>query len=145
MKTRFALGLAVAIAVVSLSVAFTSAQYGGRVPSGTYSRSCSKATMIGGVLTAECKDQNGIAIDTRLYIRDCVGDISNVLGELVCGSRRPPQGSYSQTCNACTTNGSSLQCSCRDTKQNSIKTALDLASCDFGGRITNKDGHLQCD
>ena len=141
MKTQ----LALVFAVVGLSVADTGAQYGGRLPSGSYSRSCSSATMIGSVLTAQCKDQNGVTIHTRLYVRDCFGDITNVLGELVCGNRRLPQGSYSQTCNACAAEGSALQCTCRDTKQNPIKTALDLASCEWSGGITNKDGHLQCD
>ena len=137
--------LALAVAVACLVAAGVSAQYGGRLPSGSYSRSCKNATMIGSVLTAECKDQNGETIRTRLYVRNCVGDISNEFGELVCGSRRLPSGSYSQTCNACRDEGSSLQCTCRDMKQNPIKTALDLASCDWGGRIVNKDGHLQCD
>jgi hypothetical protein len=101
--------------------------------------------MIGSVLTARCKDQNGIQIHTRLYVRNCIGDITNVQGELVCSSRRLPPGSYSRTCNTCTTEGSSLRCSCRDTKEVMIKTALDLASCTWTGSITNKDGHLQCD
>jgi CVNH domain len=139
MKTRFAL----AIAVISSSVA--GAQYGGRLPPGTYSRSCSSATMIGSVLTAQCKDQNGVTIRTRLYVRDCAGDITNVLGELVCASRRLPRGSYSQSCTACRAEGSALRCTCRDSKQNPINTSLDLASCDWDSGITNKDGHLQCD
>lgn len=135
--------VAVAIAVVVLAVVITLAQ--GAPPSGSYSRTCSQATMIGSVLTAKCKDQNGVQIHTRLYVRDCTDDITNVQGELVCERRRLPSGSYDRTCSACTTRGSSLQCSCRDTKQESIKTALDLASCAWTGNITNKDGHLQCD
>ena len=101
--------------------------------------------MIGSVLTAQCKDQNGITIRTRLYVRDCRGDISNVFGELVCASRYVPPGSYSQTCTACMAEGSSLRCTCRDTKQNPIRTTLDLSSCDWSSGIVNKDGHLQCD
>ena len=137
--------LTLLIAVVSLSVADARAQYGGRPPSGSYSRTRNNATMIGSVLTAQCKDQNGVTIHTRLYVRDCNGDIANVFGELVCNSRYLPPGSYNQTCNACTADGSSLRCTCRDTRQSPIKSALDLASCDFGSRIVNKDGHLQCD
>jgi hypothetical protein len=101
--------------------------------------------MTGSVLTANCKDQNGVTIHTRLYVGNCFGDIGNVFGELVCGSRSLPRGSFNQTCNACTAEGSALQCTCRDTKGAQIKTALDLASCSWGGNITNKDGHLQCD
>ena len=142
-QTPRALTIAIAIAVVVLTVVITRAQ--GRPPSGSYSRTCVEETMVGSVLTARCKDQNGIQIHTRLYVRNCVGDITNVQGELVCSSRRVPPGSYSRTCNACTTDGSSLRCTCSDTKQESIKTALDLASCAWTGAITNKDGHLQCD
>src|SRR5262245_20280886 len=137
--------LATAIALATAIVAYASTQFGGRVPSGSYSRTCSRETMIGSVLTADCKDQNGIMIRTRLYVRDCVSDITNVFGELVCAQRRLPQGSYSRSCTACASEGSSLRCTCTDNKQNPIKTQLDLASCDWDSRITNKDGHLQCD
>ena len=142
---RIKAAVVIAIAVVVLAVIVAHAQVQARPPSGSYSRTCSQETMIGSVLTARCKDQNGIQIHTRLYVRNCIGDITNVQGELVCSARRLPPGSYSRTCNACTTEGSSLQCSCRDTKQVMIKTALDLASCAWTGSITNKDGHLQCD
>ena len=142
MKLRLGLGIAV---IGVLAVVAVSAQYGGRPPSGSYSRSCNKAELVGSVLIAECKDQNGETIKTRLYARDCTGDISNDMGELRCALRRLPSGSYNRSCSACTAEGSSLQCTCRDTKGKSIRTALDLASCDYGGDVTNKDGHLQCD
>ena len=142
MKAHLVLVIAL---VAGPSLVDTNAQFGGRAPSGSYSRTCSDEKLIGSVLTAKCKDQNGIEIESRLYVRDCGGDISNALGELVCGSRRLPRGSYSQTCSSCAAEGSSLRCTCRDTKQAQIKTQLDLASCDWNGSITNKDGHLQCD
>jgi CVNH domain len=143
MRARLGLGFVVICLFVGVVVR---AQYGGgRPPSGSYSRTCSGAEMLGSVLVAECKDQNGEKIKTRLYVRDCVGDITNEFGELRCGLRRLPSGTYGRSCNACTTEGSSLQCSCRDTKQAPIKTQLDLASCGLNSSITNKDGHLQCD
>jgi hypothetical protein len=141
MKLRFA----IAIAVIGFSAADTRAQYGGRLPSGSYTRSCDSISMLGSVLTARCKDQNGIVIHTRLYVRDCWGDVTNQDGELVCGERRLPRGSYSETCNECRTDGSALRCSCRDTTGKAIRTSLDLASCGWGSGITNRDGHLQCD
>ena len=101
--------------------------------------------MLGSVLTANCKSQNGVTIRTRLYVADCWGDVTNEMGELQCSGRRPPSGSYSQSCNSCQSVGSALRCTCKDTKQNSIRTTLDLASCQWGSSITNKDGHLQCD
>lgn len=137
--------LVIALAVIGACAADTSAQYGGRLPSGSYARSCEGISMVGSVLTARCRDQNAVEIHTRLYVRDCWGDVTNELGELVCGNRRLPEGTYSETCKACTTAGSALRCACRDTKGNSIRTSLDLASCDWATRITNKDGHLQCD
>ena len=140
MKTL--LGIAV---VVCLTAVSTDAQFGGRLPSGSYSRTCSDISMVGSVLTANCKDQNGETIKSRLYVRDCWGDVTNEFGELVCKNRRLPEGSYLQTCGACATVGSALRCTCRDIKQNSIRTTLDLASCRWGSGITNKDGHLQCD
>src|SRR5262245_36745896 len=133
------------IALVTAVGTYATTQFGGRAPSGSYSRTCSKETMIGSVLVAECKDQNGITIRTRLYVRDCVGDISNLFGELVCAARRLPPGSYTRSCTACTSEGGSLRCTCRDSKQNPIKTQLDLSSCDWSNQIANKDGHLQCD
>jgi len=142
MKTRLALGTAVICLFV---VVVVHAQYGGRPPSGSYTRTCTKEALIGSVLTAECKDQNGETIKTRLYARDCSSDISNDQGELRCDSGRLPSGSYSRTCNACRSEGSSLQCTCRDMKQAPIKTRLDLASCSWNSNISNKDGHLQCD
>lgn len=147
--------LALVIALASLAVADPGAQYrqsqaqgqtqSQRPPGGSYSRTCNNETLIGSVLTANCKDQNGVTIRTRLYVGNCFGDISNQRGELVCGGRNLPRGSYNQTCNECTAEGSGLQCTCRDTKGASIKTELDLASCALGGNITNKDGHLQCE
>jgi len=142
MKTRLVLAIAGICLLVAVVV---SAQLGGRPPAGSYSRSCTKAELIGGVLTAECKDQNGETIKTRLYVRDCAGDISNEFGELRCAFRHLPPGSYSRTCNTCTAEGSSLQCTCRDIKQAPIKTQLDLSSCNWNSNISNKDGHLQCD
>jgi hypothetical protein len=138
--------LAIVLVVMVLTAADPGAQFGGgRPPSGSYSRTCNNETMLGSVLTAECKNQNGNNIRTRLYVRTCVGDIANIMGELVCDGRRLPRGSYSQSCNACAAEGSALRCTCRDTKGVMIKTALDLASCEWGSDITNKDGHLQCD
>src|SRR5262245_1276637 len=142
MKGQIALVIAL---VVGPSLVDTRAQFGGRVPPGSYQRTCDNEQLIGGVLTARCKDQNGIEIRSRLYVRDCGGDITNVFGELICESRRLPRGSYAQTCSSCSAEGSSLRCTCRDTKQAPIKTQLDLASCDWNSTITNKDGHLQCD
>ncbi len=138
---RTLLGMAI---VVALSVAGTGAQYGDR-PSGSYTRSCNNIQMLGSVLTAQCKDQNGVTIRTRLYVRDCWGDVSNRDGELECTNRRPPSGNYSQSCRGCSTVGSALRCTCRDERQAEIRTTLDLASCQWGAGITNKDGHLQCD
>jgi hypothetical protein len=137
--------ITLAIALLTAIGTYASTQFGGGVPSGSYSRTCSRETLIGSVLTAECKDQNGITIRTRLYVRDCVGDITNVFGELECARRRLPGGSYNQSCTACTSEGGSLRCTCTDIKQKPIRTQLDLSSCDWGSRITNKDGHLQCD
>jgi hypothetical protein len=142
---RRSAAVVLAIVVVGVLAATAAAQFGARVPRGSYSRTCTNETMIGSVLTAECKDQNGETIRTRLYIGTCVGDIANVFGELVCESRRLPAGSYTRTCTACRAEGSSLQCTCRDIKQQPIRTTLDLSSCEWRRDIYNKDGHLQCD
>lgn len=141
MKVR----LMIALAITAFSMADARAQYGGRLPSGSYERSCERIAMVGSVLTANCKDQNGVMIHSRLYVRDCWGDVTNEYGELVCGERRLPRGSYSESCGECRTDGSALRCSCKDTRGNSIHTTLDLASCEWQSGITNKDGHLQCD
>src|SRR5580698_7723591 len=108
--------LLIAVAVVGLCVADAGAQYGGRMPPGSYVRSCTDISMVGSVLTARCKDQNGVEIHSRLYVRDCAGDVTNEFGELICGARRLPEGTFSESCNQCRTDGSALRCACRDMK-----------------------------
>ena len=56
--------IAAVIALVTAIGTYATAQFGGRVPSGSYSRTCGKELTIGSVLTAECKEQNGIMIRT---------------------------------------------------------------------------------
>ena len=132
------------IALIASPSLWTRAPCSADAPS-IVSRAMQRPSHVGQRVDAQCKDQNGVTIHSRLCVRDCGGDITNVFGELVCESRRLPRGSYSQTCSSCSAEGSSLRCTCRDTKQAAIKTALDLASCDWNSSITNKDGHLQCD
>jgi hypothetical protein len=145
MKTLLGTAIIIGFCVVSTGAQRGGSSFGGRTPSGSYTRSCSNAQMLGSVLAADCRNQNGVNIRSRLYVRDCAGDISNQSGELRCSSRRTPQGTYSQTCNNCRAVGSTLQCTCRDTRRSNIRTTLDLASCQWNRDITNFDGHLQCD
>ncbi len=55
-------------------------------PPGSYMQSCKNAEMMGPILKAYCKDQNGNRVETTINVLDCKGrDISvNKNGKLVC-------------------------------------------------------------
>jgi len=84
MKTG--IGLALAAAIFTSSVATASAQFGfGNIPSGSYQQSCVNAYMRGNTLIASCTNNNGQRVTSSLDVSRCRGaDIGNVNGTLSC-------------------------------------------------------------
>lgn len=58
---------------------------GGRLPSGSWARSCRGADMRGGVLSAECKNARGKWNYAQINVKSCpTGGVGNMNGRLVC-------------------------------------------------------------
>lgn len=58
---------------------------GGRLPGGSWARSCRGADMRGGMVTAECKNVRGKWKSTQINVRSCpTGGLGNMDGRLVC-------------------------------------------------------------
>ena len=58
---------------------------GGRLPGGSWSRTCRGAQSNGQVMSAECQDTKGRWRETRITLRACRSDrVGNRNGELVC-------------------------------------------------------------
>jgi len=57
----------------------------GRMPGGTWARTCTNASMRGSILSARCDNGRGRRVDARLDMRSCRGDaVTNRFGQLVC-------------------------------------------------------------
>ncbi len=64
-------------------------------PAGSYQASCRNIQVSGGgdpQISASCKDMRGAWQYTSLRYRDCVGEIGNNNGQLVCNGGRPGSG-----------------------------------------------------
>ena len=64
-------------------------------PAGSYQASCRNIQVSGGgdpQISASCKDMRGAWRYTSLRYRDCVGEIGNNNGQLVCNGGRPGNG-----------------------------------------------------
>lgn len=58
---------------------------GGRLPHGSWARSCRGADMRGSMLRAECKNARGKWGDAQINVRSCpTGGLGNMNGRLVC-------------------------------------------------------------
>jgi hypothetical protein len=104
-----------------------------------------------GTLYANCQDTDGRWRSTVLpEARECVGDVTNINGELRCNRRDEwrerdslPRGSYRETCREIHVRGDMLFARCQTINGRWVRTSLD----DTGrciGEIVNDDGHLQC-
>jgi hypothetical protein len=57
----------------------------GRVPSGSYQRSCYRGSVLDGILTANCAAPGGKGVVSSLQVGSCAGgDIANINGYLRC-------------------------------------------------------------
>ena len=171
---RLALPIALGAALVisTLAGGTASAQiYGyGNVPAGSYQQSCTNIRVRGnGLLMANCTNNNGQRVRSQLAYRSCRGsDIGNINGQLSCvrsgnyygrgqgryGGNRGgryngnngalPAGSYRQSCNNASMNGSTLSANCSTTSGAYMTSYLDVSQCRSSDDIGNVNGQLRC-
>jgi len=149
----------VSIVVASLAVAFA-APAALAQPGGSYLSSCQNVQASRGrdpQISASCQDMRGSWRFTTLRYRDCVGDIGNANGQLVCQGGRPgddtapgwgqpqPSGSFQASCRDVRDSGGrdpQLTASCKDMSGRWQSTSLRYRGC--VGDIGNNNGQLSC-
>ena len=139
------LRLAVA-ALCAAILSFGVAEAKPAVPPGSYLKTCEKASVSkDGTLSARCRDKNGKAKAVKLTrVADCLGDIRNENGKLVCVRRSAlPAGLWTSACRAFVFDGRVLGAECRRTDGRFRKTRVNVAECPTA--LLNKDGRLVCD
>jgi hypothetical protein len=120
-------------------------------PPGTYRASCANIQMRNWTLYANCQDTEGRWRSAVLpYVGDCVGDVSNINGQLRCSRRNDwrerdslPRGSYAESCREIRMRGDLLTARCQSMSGRWMRTSLDnVGGC--VGEVVNDDGQLQC-
>ena len=150
MIPRFLAFCLATLALFSLMPERASAQW---VPPGTYLETCRNVQQNGGWLQASCRDVRGRWVNSSLALDNCPrgAGIVNNNGRLVCGRggggpgpgmRRPPPGSYMETCRNASMSGGLLQANCRSVNGRWMNTAIDPRAC--RGDIANFNGRLAC-
>jgi hypothetical protein len=120
-------------------------------PPGSYVQTCANIQMRDGTLFANCQDTDGRWRSTVLpQAYQCVGDVTNINGELRCNRREDwhdqdslPRGSYRETCRDIRMRGDYLSARCQTMSGRWNRTSLnDIDHC--VGEIVNDDGNLRC-
>ena len=146
MRNLIRLGLIAVTAACCYSSAFSQAP-----PPGSYVQTCSNIQMRQGTLFANCQDTQGRWRSTVLPAAyECVGDVTNINGELRCNRRDNwqdaddlPRGSYRETCRNIRVRGDYLSARCQTMSGRWNRTSLnDIDHC--VGEIVNDDGNLRC-
>src|SRR5215471_20640572 len=85
-------------------------------PAGSYQQTCNNIHVSGSTLYANCKNRSGGWQSTQLPdFAQCVSDIENINGSLLCNKGvPPPPGSYKQTCQGVYMSGTTLNANCRN-------------------------------
>jgi hypothetical protein len=117
------------------------------VPVGSYTSSCRNIWVFGNSLNAECQTMLGGWVQSQIDVSQCAFPIANFNGTLVCSSKTPPNGSYTQSCTVPLVSGSgstlALNAACKTAAGNSLPAQLvDYDQCI--GDIANYDGVLAC-
>jgi len=124
----------------------TSASAQGNLPSGSYKESCKDIQkMPGNVLWAMCEKRDGTYQKSTLQLSECEGDISNNNGQLNCKKKpgkRPPSGSYQNSCKDIQVEGKQLKAKCQKQNGSWNNTKLNYKNCT--GDIRNDNGELSC-
>lgn len=127
------------LAVPMMLVALVLAMPAQAQPVGSYQQTCSNIAMDGDTLSATCTRFDGSTNDTTLaYAAQCVGDVGNVNGILVCTG---PVGSYGLTCVNAFVEANILHATCQRRDGSWVQSTLQFQG--FQGDVTNCDGVLQ--
>ncbi|HLW54002.1 MAG TPA: CVNH domain-containing protein [Candidatus Angelobacter sp.] len=142
--------LRLSLLVLTVAVYLGSARAQGPPP-GSYRQSCVNIQMRNWTLFANCQDMDGRWRSAVLPdVRGCVGDVTNINGELRCnrgegwrGGDNFPRGSYRETCRDLRMRGDMLFARCETISGRWARSSLDdVQHC--VGEIVNDDGQLQC-
>ena len=147
LSIRLGLTLAALLLATSLAAPASAA----KLPSGSYRQSCSNirvkdASSGSATLKADCRDSKGRYRSSSLRYKQCRADIANIDGQLACwrGSRRPPGGSWAQSCRNGHVESGILRADCRRRDGNWWKASIRLNRCPRD-RFANVDGQLRCE
>lgn len=144
MRHFITVGVVAAAFALGLPGAARAAQQGG-IPPGSYQDTCKDQRLNGDTLNATCQSEAGHWHVTALHqFARCVGDISNVDGNLRCQKGGPPpSGTYVQTCKDIRLHINTIYARCRNADGRLIDTSLnEFSRCTIG--IANVGGQLQC-
>ena len=124
-------------------------------PVGSYSQSCKSCSMAGSALSCSCVGKNGSLQSSTLDTNSCdASGVWNKNGALTCNAANTapspdnssvnlPTGTYSNSCNGCSMNGSTIACSCANKQGHYQSTSLDTKTCS-STEVWNNDGALRC-
>ena len=120
------------------------------IPPGSYQQTCRNVQQNGGWLSASCRDVRGRWVNSSLALDQCSrGGIVNNNGRLACGrggggsmGRRPPSGSYMESCRNANMSGGFLQATCLSVNGRWNNSSIDPRRC--RGDIANFNGQLAC-
>lgn len=134
-----------ALLLIALSFQLSEAQAKDPIPPGSYQRTCRDIIVLGNILQASCKDQDGDWNRSTLYYADC-RNIVNDDGRLECNdwktTKNLPKGSYRRTCSSIDIDGNYLKAKCLDNNRNWRNTSIKYTACN--GAIYNSNGKLAC-
>ncbi len=116
------------------------------IPPGSYKKSCKDIqVVVGNVLWAMCEKGDGKFQKSVLRLAECEGDISNNNGVLACKKKpgkRPPSGSYQNSCKDIKVEGKQLRAKCQKKNGSWNNTKLNYKKCNKD--ISNNNGELSC-
>ena len=127
----------------ALSAVSVSAQ--SNLPDGSYKETCKNFRFLKQILTADCEDEKGQWVNSKINLDYCEGDIRNENGTLKCKQKpapKPPSGSYKNSCRDVKVKGSKLSASCENKKGKWKDTSINYKKCDRD--IWNDNGELSC-
>ncbi len=143
MRYLLALGV-VALLMIAWQPVTASAAQGG-IPPGSYHDTCKDIALNGDTLNAQCKSNAGHWHATAIHnFARCIGDITNVDGNLRCQKGGPPPaGSYTQTCKDVRIQFNTLFARCENADGRWVDSSLnEFSRC--AEDIANVGGQLRC-
>ncbi len=134
------------VALAALVFFASAAAHAAPPPPGSYRDSCNNIRAFSNVLRARCERNNGRTVRTQLNAySNCVGDISNYDGRLICLRRNQvPAGSWSKDCvNPRLVAPDVFGADCRSLRGGRIAAQIPLNQCPSG--LTANRGQLVCE